>query len=125
MLSKSQVVKTRKAIESLYDGSCNVVEYQEYIKSNKTKGFKEVTVIENQPCRLSFSSSPVVSANENLASNLNQNVKLFISPDLTIKAGTKISVTQNGVTTDFKRSGEVALYDTHQEINLELFKGWS
>lgn len=125
MLSETKVVKARKAIESLYDGICDVSEYQKVVKANKSTGFSEVPVLKKQSCRISFSSFPNTSQNENLSSGVQQLVKLFIAPDVTVKPGSKVSVTQNGVTTDYKSSGQPAIYSTHQEINLELFKGWS
>jgi hypothetical protein len=49
----------------------------------------------------------------------------LIAPEIHVKPGSKLTITQNGVTTEYKNSGEPALFDTHQEIILELFKGWS
>ena len=51
-------------------------------------------------------------------------MKLFISPDVLIKAGSKIIVTQHGRTTEYSNSGVPAVYPTHQEIMLTLFEGW-
>ena len=83
-----------------------------------------MVVIENQPCRLSFKTAPSTSDNGAVAETA-QTVKLFLAPELQVKEGSKITVTQNGVTTDYKRSGAPAAYPTHQEIQLELFKGWA
>lgn len=80
-------------------------------------------VLVDQPCRLSFSSSP--SATNGDVAEINQTVKLFFSPEIKVKEGSKITVTQNGVTTAYKQSGTPAHYPTHQEILLELFKGWA
>ena len=124
MLSKNQVVKARKAIESMYDGTCTVTEYQEYIKDNKSTAHHEVVLLEGQPCRLSFSSSPNTNQTES-AAQLVQTIKVFLAPDVRVQAGSKLTITQNGVTTEYKSSGEPALYQTHQEIMLELFKGWA
>ena len=124
MLSKNQVVKARKAIESMYDGTCTVTEYQEYIKDNKSTGHHEVVILEGQPCRLSFSSSPNTNQTES-AAQLVQTIKVFLAPDVRVQAGSKLTITQNGVTTEYKSSGEAALYQTQQEIMLELFKGWA
>ena len=44
----------RKAIESLYKDRCEVVEYQKIKKENKSTGQIEVSVLKNQPCRLSL-----------------------------------------------------------------------
>lgn len=124
MLSQNVLVKARKALERLYTDTCTVIEYQEYQKPNKSIGHQEVVVLENQPCRISFQSSDSTNNTES-ASALPQTVKVFLAPEVNVKAGSKLSITRNGVTTDYKNSGEPARYDTHQEITLELFKGWS
>jgi hypothetical protein len=117
------VVKVRNALEKGYTGTFTVTEHTKFIKSNRTTGFCDEVVLMNQPCRLSFSSSPSVSNGD--VPKINQTVKLFFAPDITIKEGSKITVTQNGVTTDYKQSGTPAVYDTHKEILLELFRGWA
>lgn len=48
-----------------------------------------------------------------------------IPPDVVIKAGSKIIVTQHGRTTEYSNSGVPAVYPTHQEIMLTLFNGWA
>lgn len=124
MLSQNVLVKTRKALEKLYTDTCTVIEYQEYQKANKSTGHHEVPVLENQPCKLSYESANSASDTES-ASVLVQTVKVFLAPEINVKAGSKLSITRKGITTDYKNSGEPARYDTHQEITLELFKGWS
>ena len=52
-------------------------------------------------------------------------IKLFIAPEINIMPGSKIVVTQRGRTTEYKNSGEPAIYETHQEIMLVKFKGWA
>lgn len=115
----------RKAIESLYNGTCTIIEHQKYQKENKSTGFKDVKVLENQPCRLSFKTVTEAKPNENTASNIVQSTKVFLAPEITVKPGSKLIITQNGVTTEYKNSGKPAHYETHQEIILELFEGWS
>ena len=124
MLSQIKVVNARKAIESLYNGKCSITEYQKIKKENGSTGFQETTVIENQPCRISFKT--VTSAKEGtMNQSIMQVIKLFLAPEITVKTGSKITVTQNGTTTAYKSSGKSAMYATHQEIILELFDGWS
>lgn len=125
MLSKAQMVKARKALESLYDGTCSVTEYQKVKKENKATGFGEVVVLEGQPCRLSFGSTAATNPTDNGASSVTQTVKVFLAPEIKVKPGSKLTITQKGVTTDYKNSGQAAVYSTHQEIDLELFKGWA
>lgn len=124
MLSKNALVKARKAFESLYTGQCTVTEYQEFTRKNESTGHHEVIILEGQPCRLSFSSERTTSPTET-AAQLVQIIKVFLAPEIRIAAGSKLTITQNGVTTEYKNSGEPAIYETHQEIILELFKGWA
>lgn len=115
----------RKAIESTYIGSLVVIEHQK-VKDEVTKltGYKDVAVIENQPCKLSFESLKTASQSDS-AATVTQTTKLFVSPDIVIKAGSKITVTQAGITTDYTCSGVPAVYLTHQEIILDLFEDWT
>lgn len=115
----------RKALESTYSGICSVYEYGKITDpETHITAHGEKLVLEKIPCRLSFSR---IEAAENSggAATVTQSVKLFISPDVGIKSGSKISVTQNGVTTEYAASGFPAVYPTHQEIMLELFRGWA
>lgn len=125
MFQTNQMVKARKAIEAMYDGTCTITEHQKYKKDNKSTGFKEVVVLKDQPCRLSFKTIQQTNPNENGASAMVQVTKLFLAPEIQVKAGSKVTVTQKGVTTEYKNSGLPAVYTTHQEIILELFDRWA
>ena len=114
----------RKAIEKMYIGTCTITEHQKVKKENKTTGFQDVIVLENQPCKLSFSSITSTSQTETAAMVV-QTAKVLIAPEIQIKPGSKLTITQNGVTTEYENSGEPALFNTHQEISLVLFKGWA
>lgn len=107
----------RKAIESTYTGLCTIVEYQEVVVDYETRT-EEITVIENQPCKLS--KKAISSANQSEVINtIVYSPQLFIAPEVEIKPGSIIIVTQNGVTRKFERSGEPFVYDTHQELILQ------
>ena len=122
MLPNIQMV--RAAIQSLYDGKCTVTVRQEYEKDNGATGFQEVILIEDEPCRLSYSN--ISSTNENeVAATVSQVTELFICPDVDIPSGSKITVTQNGETVDYSKSGVKAKYETHQQIMLQLWDRWS
>ncbi len=121
-ISQSALVANRKAIESFYDSICTVIEFQKS-KNQDTKAteYSEKAVIIGQPCKLSFSIAKAVNQTES-AGIAQQTVKLFIAPELSIKAGSKISVTSLGRTIDYTYSSQPAVYPTHQELVLELFK---
>ncbi len=115
----------RKAIESTYSGQCTIKERRD-IKDEKTKISRksEISVVEDQPCRLSFEKIAAAVQTETAAA-ISQGIKLFLAPEITVKPGSKIVVTQAGVTGEYQLSGAAAVYETHQEIMLELFKGWA
>lgn len=115
----------RKAAERMYKGLCSVIEYSKgKDEATKQTRFEEVETLHDQPCRLSFSGlQPTHSIGGVPEKKIS--AKLFISPDVTILPGSKVIVTQEGVTTTYKRSGEPAVYPSHQEIMLELFDGWA
>lgn len=120
------VYKARAALESTYSGVCSVYEYGKITDPEThitTHG--EKCVLEDHPCRLSFGKLAPTVESSGAAATAAQSVKLFISPDVGIKSGSKIFVTQNGVTTEYAASGIPAVYPTHQEIMLELFRGWA
>ena len=125
MFQTNQMVKARKAIESLYDGTCTITEHQKVKNEDKSTGFKDVVVLKDQLCRLSFKTISQTNPNENGAAAMVQVTKLFIAPEIQVKAGSKVTVTQKGVTTEYKNSGVPAVYTTHQEIILELFDRWA
>lgn len=117
--------RAKTCIESAYEGLCTVIECQ-YIKdpATKIKQQKEVVVLENQPCRLSFESIAATAQTETAAA-ASQGIKLFLSPETSIRPGSKILVSQNGICGVYAASGVPAIYKTHQEIRLELFCGWA
>lgn len=115
----------RQALESLYDGKCSIYEYQKTTDQvTKLVKHEEICVISEQPCRLSFKKSAAVGQ-EGASTAVEQTVKLFLPPEIKVKAGSKIRVNQAGVTTDYTYSSPPAVYPTHQEILLELFERWT
>lgn len=113
------MVSSRKAIERLYTGLCDIIDQQEiFDPETKQTSFESVTVAQKQPCRLSYSNiSQAVQGN---AAAIQQVIKLFIAPEVVVKAGARVDVTQNGRTTSYKAAGQPAIYSNHKEIVLEL-----
>lgn len=129
MLSENSLVRAdaaaRKAIESTYIGVCDVIEQSDMLDEKTAITYQsEVVVLEKQPCRLSFEKIQAANQTE-LGAAVSLGVKLFVAPEIDIKSGSKIVVTQNGVTTVYRASGEAAVYGSHREIMLELWKEWA
>lgn len=114
----------RRAIEAMYDGRCTIYE-QQSTKDEVTKvtKFAEVPVVSDKPCRISYQTITVVG-DTSPAAALEQRIKLLMAPEITVKPGSKIKVTQSGVTDKYVSSGLPAVYPTHQEIILKA-EGWA
>lgn len=120
----SMIDTVRAALGTLYTGKCDVIEHQKYLDGSITR-YKEVTVLTDQPCKLSFGSIPAADNADGGGAALTQVTKLFLPPGVCIKPGSKIIVTQNGQTTAYCQSGQPAVYESHTEITLQLFKRWA
>ena len=115
----------KKAIQSLWRGRATVTVLDGVLNpaNGRTEPQERVTVTD-APCHISHDTVKSTEPNEE-AAQVAQSVTLYIDPSVDIPEGSKITVTQNGVTRDYERSGRPAVYSCHQEIPLELFKGWA
>lgn len=107
----------RKAIEATYDGLCTIYEFQE-IKVGAETRLESVLVVKDEPCTLSKKTINSAGQGE-VAAQITYAPMLFIAPEIEVKPGSQIVVTQNGVTREFSRSGEPFVYATHQELILQ------
>lgn len=113
------------AVEKLYCGTMTVYEKTgKFNEDAKVTSFENKVVLTDEPCRISYSNVNITEEHDG-ASKKMQEIKLFCSPDIVIKEGSKIVVTQHGVTETYLRSGTPAVYNSHQEIKLKLFEGWA
>ena len=115
----------RPYIEMLYKDSCTVFEHQDVVDPiTHITSKQEVIVHENIPCKISYRTQ--LPTGEGVASSLNSFLAVItLSPDLEIKAGSRIDVTRNGKTISYKNSGEPAIYHNHQEIQLTLMDDYA
>jgi hypothetical protein len=109
-------------LELLWVGKATIYEYQS-VTNSKTYQTKQqlVMVASNEKCRLSHNRESTVSVDGG-APYVTQTIVLFIRPDLIIKDGSVIEITQNGVTNKYKRASKPAVYTNHQEIALDLYE---
>lgn len=114
----------RKAVEKMYIGRMNVVEYQDVVMPNFSTQKQEVTVITNEPCRVSFSTFANAGQSDTTTA-ISQQIRVFCAPENDIKAGSKLIIEQNGVTTSYRATGVSAMHEGHQEINVILFDRWA
>ena len=115
----------KKAIQRLWTGKATV--YVRVGALNPTTGRTEQTEqasATEQPCRLSHKTVKNTEPAE-AAAQVTQTTVLYIDPSVEIPEGSKVTVTQNGVTRDYGRSGTPAVYTSHQDVPLELWKGWA
>ena len=112
-------------MQSLWQGRATVtVQEGKYNPSNGRTESQEKVLFKEIPCRIS--QNTVVSTEPfERAARAAQGVTLYLDPAVEIPEGSRITVVQNGVTREYERSGKPAVYSCHQEVPLELFKGWA
>ena len=124
MIMENMLAAARRARERLYTGRCTIAEYRQLREeATRISSGSEVIAYADLPCRLSYEK--IVAAGEGRAAAVSQQVKLFLAPDIAVAPGSKITVEQDGRRQEFAASGESAVYATHQEILLEIFRGWA
>ena len=121
------VKKRMQTLRRIWADRLAVEVYQEYEKPNSATGHEGLTVIKNEPCRLSFSALHTVNQSDG-AATVSQVAKIFCCNELSIPAGSKIIVTsaeRGGRVFEFSQSGKPGVYSYHQEIALVPFRGWA
>lgn len=113
----------RTALERMYQDTCSIVERRK-VRVDGVTEMEDVTVQTDVLCRLSIKTAGSTNQTD-AAAAVYQDVKLFLSPDLLVKAGSKVIVTHEGRVTEYKSSGVPAVYQSHQEITLKLFERWA
>jgi hypothetical protein len=116
------IPNTRYVLSLLWKDRLMVTEYRNQVDANGVTEMYEVVTTIDEPCRLSFSSLDSVDRNDSV-SPVRQTVKVFCRKDLAVPAGSKISIARDGVTLDFKQSGEPGRHGSHQEIVLIPYEG--
>ena len=109
-------------LSALWTGRCTIYEYQDVtdpVTHQTTQ--REVPIVLDEPCRLSYNYEQSTNI-QNGAAVVSQSIMLFIRPDLVVKPGSVIEITQHGVTEKYKGSGNPAVYCNHQQIILRLAK---
>lgn len=115
----------KTALEQGYEGRCSVYEYGDVVDPvTRITSKQEAEVLSDIPCRRSYERLHVTDAAAG-APRQAIGIKLFLAPDVAIKPGSKLVVTQDGVTEQYAASGKPAVYPTHQEILLKLFERWA
>lgn len=113
-------IPTGDLLKSLWIGKCTIFEYvTETNPITHQSTTKLSPVVEDEPCRLSYSYNSTTSSSTGIAV-VGQIITLFIRPDLIIDTGAVIEVTQHGRTSRYKRGGKPSVYTNHQEIVLQL-----
>ena len=106
----------------LWKGKATISEYKEVTDKDTWETKHELkSVVTNEPCRVSYRQEPSTNIVTG-AAQLTQIIMLFIRPDIEIKEGSVIEVTQDGRTLKYKRSSKPAIYSNHQEVVLELYE---
>ena len=112
----------RKSIETSYYDICTVyVRKAVQNKEDFSTEFKEVILLEDFPCKLTFQEMNTTFPTEQFADRVVEIVRVFLAPEPIIPPGSIFVIHHANKEWKFKSSGEPSLYDTHQQIMLKVF----
>lgn len=111
----------KPALAFLWTDKCTITNVELTTNEDGVSSMEDVVIIQDEPCRISYKTlvAPTDNGTDTAAERV-QDVTLFIRPDLSIPAGSKIAVTRNGITVHYSNSGQPKIYDSHQEISLMI-----
>lgn len=112
----------RQHIEMLYLDRCDIIEFVSVNEDGLTYK-KEVVTYSDIPCKISYERQSVTG--DDVAPITSLSSKLILSPDIEVKAGSKITVYRKGKPTYYECSSEPARFHNHQEIWLTLLEGYA
>ena len=116
----------QRALETLWTDRVTVYRKQKVTDPvTHITDFREVAILEGQPCKLSFET--LAAAEGDPAAAVSQAVKLFLSPDVTVPAGCRVVVTRPNKTErvlTYTSSGLAGMFHNHQEISLVPDERW-
>lgn len=119
------MVNVQSYLSMMWTDKATIYEYERTTDPLTRESVRNlVPVRSNVPCRISFENSPTTAINLEVA-NVSQTIKLFLDVSVPVSAGSVISVTRNGVTEKYRRSGVPARYNSHQEIVLEKYEDFA
>lgn len=119
------MVSYKNALTSLWTGRADIYNREAVLNTGNGRNEPQERLKSRAvPCRLSYKAIPSVSEQDG-AAVVAQTVTMFIGREAEVPPGSKVVVTQNGVTEVYAASGKPAVYTHHQEITLEVFKGWA
>ena len=116
------LIKARPHIERMYRGTLTIHEWTlETDPDTHISSEVETITVVDQPCMLSNTSTAPTTSAEGVPS-VTKITKIFVAPDIPIREGSKLVVTQAGVTNTYERSGIPSVYPTHQEVTVNLME---
>lgn len=109
-----RLYEERAAIEATYFGVMDIYEEKDIIVRNRTRQ-KTIKVQEGIKCALSKRNPTKVNMNDQYG-DLDYTYEIFTYPNIKIRAGSIIRVSQESMDLELKNIGEPHIYPTHQEI---------
>lgn len=113
------------ALRSLWCDRCTVSVMRNSEKSGSSFTKQTRTVLfADEPCRL-IHKSVTIASDAGTAARMFQQTVLILDKAREIPAGSKITVTHEGVTRNYEYSGVPAVFSVHQEVPINLREDWT
>lgn len=109
-------------LKTLYDGLCTIQAVKDVEGDDFLMHKELVVILEDEPCRLSHGGSAPGVVQDNGATVVGTDITLILDNTIVVPEGCRITVTQDGRTDEYRRSGTPKIYCNHQSVPVELNK---
>lgn len=110
----------KSELQRLYTGRADVYGYIYATGDHGAEVKTETQLLKDIPCRLSYDRK--ATNEQGISSMIEQDITMFCDPTHAIPAGSKVVITQNGVTRTYKCGSQPAVYASHQEVELTAYR---
>ncbi len=112
----------RSVLEGLYEDKCTVtIRHGDKVDEETLETVPDEEILYfDIPCRLSYGHSRTI--NGLMHDGSEQDITLFVGPDVEIPTGSRIKVSRASVIMHFGRSGLPSVYMSHREYPVEAWE---
>ena len=112
----------KEDLKTLWDGVCTIMAVRDLEGDDYLMHKETVIIAEDEPCRLSHGGTAPGAPQGDGSTVIGTDITLILDNVVIVPEGCRITVTQDGRTDEYRRSGTPRVYANHQSVPVELMK---
>ncbi|MBR5467930.1 MAG: hypothetical protein IKU80_01735 [Firmicutes bacterium] len=107
-------------LKALFDGKCDIYRYEENKDEHGVTRLEMKKICEGEKCRVSFLKSGSAKESQSVTT-AKQGIRIFLMKDCEIMSGDVLEIEQNGRKEKYRACGQIKVYGTHKEAELDIY----